>query len=107
MFQKLPEGPEMEVFKEKKKEYEKEIQNIVASVTGGSNVDPIQIDVEDVTVEEMLEEVVKSTESMYALKSDLLTMKKSLKAPNSTLISQSICVFTQINYPQKQLELNR
>ena len=64
----------MEVFKEKKKEYEKEIQNIVASVTGGSNVDPIQIDVEDVTVEEMLEEVVKSTESMYALKTFLFDL---------------------------------
>ena len=82
----------MEVFKEKKKEYEKEIQNIVASVTGGSNVDPIQIDVEDVTVEEMLEEVVKSTESMYALKTDLLTMKKSLIAPNT-----SICTLKSID----------
>ena len=60
--QKLPEGPELEVFKDKKKEYEKEIGNIIATITGGSNVDPLQIDLEDVTVEEMMDEVVNSME---------------------------------------------
>ena len=66
-FQKLPEGPEMEAFKDKKKEYEKEIQNIIATVTGGSNVDPIQIDIEDVSVEEMLDEVAKTAESKFSI----------------------------------------
>ena len=52
----------MEVYKDKKKEYEKEIGNIIATITGGSNVDPLQIDLEDVSVEEMLDEVVTSME---------------------------------------------
>ena len=61
-FQKLPEGPELEGFKDKKKEYEKEIGNIIATITGGSNVDPLQIDLEDVSVEEMLDEIITSME---------------------------------------------
>ena len=43
------------------------------------------------------------------LKKNHQTIKnmKNFMSKHSTLISKSICIFTQINYPKKQLELNR
>ena len=65
IFQKVPDGPELDDFKEKRKEYDRDIGNILATVSGGSSIDPISIEIEEKSVEAILEETTQSTESNY------------------------------------------
>jgi hypothetical protein len=65
IFQKVPDGPELDDFKEKRKEYDRDIGNILATVAGGSSIDPISIEVEEKSVEAILEETTHSIESNY------------------------------------------
>jgi hypothetical protein len=65
ILQKVPDGPELDDFKEKRKEYDRDIGNILATVAGGSSIDPISIEVEEKSVEAILEETTHSIESNY------------------------------------------
>lgn len=53
----------MDDFKEKRKEYDRDIGNILATISGGSSIDPVQIDLEEKTVEAIQEESSLSIES--------------------------------------------
>ncbi|KAK7500075.1 hypothetical protein BaRGS_00008622, partial [Batillaria attramentaria] len=59
---KLPEGPEMEAFHRMRQEFEKEFNNVTATITGSTSIEPVTIDLEGKRVEELLEETVKSIE---------------------------------------------
>lgn len=61
--QKVPEGPELDDFKEKRKEYDRDVGNILATISGGSSIDPVQIDLEEKAVEKLLEETATNIES--------------------------------------------
>ena len=61
--QKLPTGPEIEEFKEKKKEFDREFQNVLATVAGGSSIEPINIEFEEKPVEEVYKESMENIES--------------------------------------------
>lgn len=54
----------MEEFKEKKKEFDREFQNVLGAIAGGSSIEPITIEFEDKAVEEVFKESIENIESM-------------------------------------------
>ena len=63
-FKKIPDGPEMDEYKEKRKEFDKDFPNVLATINGGSSLDIIQLDVENSKIEELLEEATNTVERM-------------------------------------------
>lgn len=61
-FQKIPDGPEMDDYKEKRKAFDQDFANILATISGGSNIDVIQLDIEGPKIEELLDEAVNTVE---------------------------------------------
>lgn len=61
--EKVPDGPEMDEYKEKRKLYEQEFQNVLSAISGGSSLDPISLEVESRPVEDILTETLTSIES--------------------------------------------
>ena len=66
--EKVPDGPEMDEYKEKRKLYEQEFQNVLSAISGGSSLDPISLEVESRPVEDILTETLTSIESKYKTK---------------------------------------
>lgn len=62
LFQKIPDGPEMDDYKEKRKAFDQDFANILATISGGSNIDVIQLDIEGPKIEELLDEAVNTVE---------------------------------------------
>lgn len=60
---KVPEGPEVEEFLEKRKAHEKDLPNVQATIQGSTNIDPIIIDVDSKKEEELLKEAITNIES--------------------------------------------
>lgn len=55
----------MEEFKEKKKEFDREFQNVLGAIAGGSSIEPITIEFEDKAVEEVFKESIENIESKW------------------------------------------
>lgn len=53
----------MEEFKEKKKEFDREFQNVLGVIVGGSSIELIIIEFEDKVVEEVFKEFIENIES--------------------------------------------
>ena len=51
----------------RRKDFDRDFPNILATISGGSSIEPIQLEVESATVEELLDEASTSIERMYAL----------------------------------------
>ena len=66
--QRVPEGPELDDFKEKRKEFDREFPNVLATITGGTSTEPLTIEMEEKKVEEILNETVQNIESESFLK---------------------------------------
>ena len=54
----------MDEYKEKRKEFDKDFPNVLATINGGSSLDIIQLDVENSKIEELLEEATNTVERM-------------------------------------------
>lgn len=67
MLKIIPEGPEMEEFKESRKEFEREFPNVLGTVTGGTSIDPITVDLANRKVEELLQETTGVLESKLVI----------------------------------------
>ena len=63
VLQRVPEGPELDDFKEKRKEFDREFPNVLATITGGTSTEPLTIEMEEKKVEEILNETVQNIES--------------------------------------------
>lgn len=52
----------MDEYKELRKAYDRDFPNVLATISGGSNIDPIQLDIETATVEGLMEEAITTVE---------------------------------------------
>lgn len=60
--QKIPDGPEMEDYKERRKAFDRDFPNVLATISGGSNIDAIQLDIEMAQIEELMETATSTIE---------------------------------------------
>lgn len=63
--QKVPDGPEMDEYKERRKVFERDFPNVLATISGGSNIEPIQLDIETAQIEDLLEEATTTVERKF------------------------------------------
>lgn len=52
----------MEEYKELRKVFDRDFPNVLATISGGSNIDPIQLDIETAQIEELMENATSSIE---------------------------------------------
>ncbi|ESO88926.1 hypothetical protein LOTGIDRAFT_105959, partial [Lottia gigantea] len=57
-----PDGPEMDGFKQKIRDFEKEFPSVQATISGNTLVEPLVIDIEEGAVEDVLQNTVKKVE---------------------------------------------
>jgi len=60
--QKIPEGPEMDEYKEKRKAYDQDFPNVLATISGGSSIEVTQLDIEENKIEDLMEEATATIE---------------------------------------------
>ncbi|XP_050391523.2 adenylate kinase 9 [Patella vulgata] len=59
---KIPDGPEMDIFREKKKEFEKEFPSVHSTISGNTSIEPQTVDIEDQTIEKVVQNAVDKIE---------------------------------------------
>lgn len=52
----------MEEYKELRKVFDRDFPNVLATISGGSNIDPIQLDIETAQIEELMENATSTIE---------------------------------------------
>ena len=63
--QKIPDGPEMEEYKEMRKVFDRDFPNVLATISGGSNIDPLQLEIESTTIEELMDTATSTIERRF------------------------------------------
>ena len=61
-----PEGPELEAAREKRKEWDREVQNIEGVFTNTGVIEPIQIDLDDSDEGNVLKQAIDKIESEFS-----------------------------------------
>ncbi|XP_041351641.1 adenylate kinase 9-like isoform X3 [Gigantopelta aegis] len=62
---KIPTGPELEEFRQKLSEFDKEFSSIVGTITGSAGIEPIEVDVGEKGIEGVLQDSVIQVEKQF------------------------------------------